>query len=192
MTALTEHRRRIDAAVARYDHAAATLRDERQALENAQQDVLDAAEAQLLLQSLAQEIQERTHRRIAAVVTRCLTAVFGDDAYEFRVVFEKKRQRTEARLTFVRDGNEVDPLEAAGGGAAGVAAFALRVACLMLMQPARRRVLVLDEPFRDVNGEEYQSRVAALLESLADDLGVQFLIVSDDDWLRVGKVIDLE
>ena len=49
----------------------------------------------------------------------------------------------------------------------------------------------MDEPFKGVNGRVYQERTAKLVEALAEELDFQFIIVSDDDWLKIGKVITL-
>lgn len=72
-----------------------------------------------------------------------------------------------------------------------MAAFALWVACLMAKRPAPRRILVADEPFKNVNGEAAQVRLARLLPLLSQEFGIQFLFVTDDDWLKTGKIIDL-
>ena len=123
------------------------------------------------------------------MVSRCLEAVF-DEPYEFHLNFELKRGRTEARLSFVRDGVEVDPLTASGGGVVDVAAFALRLSCLMLAQPPLRRLLVMDEPFKYVS-EEYRERIRVLLETLATEMGVQFVMVTHITELKTGTVIEL-
>ena len=125
-------------------------------------------------------------------MTRCLKAVLDNEAYEFKIEFEQKRGRTEAKLILERDGLILEnPAEEAGGGVLDVAAFALRLACVALALPRRRRLLVLDEPFRFVNGEEYQSRIGGMLEVLAAETGMQIILVTDDDWLKIGKVIQL-
>jgi ABC-type sulfate/molybdate transport systems ATPase subunit len=81
-------------------------------------------------------------------------------------------------------------MSASGGGVVDVAAFALRIACLTLRKPALRKVLILDEPFRFLSAE-YRPRVRSLIESLADEFGVQFIIVTHLDEFRCGKVITL-
>lgn len=148
-----------------------------------------AAEAQTIVQAVAQTVQEEAHDRIAGVVTRCLTTVF-EDPYEFKIKFERARGRTEAHLTFVRDGHGVNPIDASGGGVVDVAAFALRLSCLMLSRPARRRVVVLDEPFKFVSADRRYA-VRAMLEQLAGELGVQFIMVTHIEELQCGRVVDL-
>jgi len=155
----------------------------------AAEDELDATqEAQQIIQVVAETVQEEAHDRISGVVSRCLATVFGEDAYEFKIRFERARGRTEARLVFVRDGMEVNPVDASGGGVVDVAAFALRLGCLMLSRPARRRVVVLDEPFRFVS-QEYREAVRSMLEGLSVDLGVQFVMVTHIEELATGHIV---
>lgn len=149
-----------------------------------------ALEAQAVVQGLAQGIQQKVHKQIANIVTKCLRTVGWD--YDFAINFERKRGKTEARLVFLRRGHEVKPTDASGGGPLDVAAFALRVACLMLILPKRRRVLVLDEPFKNVHGKKYQQNMAKVVETLSSDLDIQFIVVTGCDWLKIGKVINLE
>jgi ABC-type thiamine transport system ATPase subunit len=82
----------------------------------------------------------------------------------------------------------IDPLTAAGGGVVAVAAFALRISCIMLARPPVRRLLVLDEPFVHVSAD-LRPKVRELVQALADDLDFQFLIVSHAEDLVAGKVV---
>jgi DNA repair exonuclease SbcCD ATPase subunit len=186
-----DRRRALDRHLTEYRHARRQCKEEKQALAAAKEEAAALTEAQQAVQAVATHLQNSAHTRIAAVVSRCLKAVFDDEAYEFKVEFKSARGKTEARLVFLEGGEEIDPAEGACGGQTDVAAFALRVACLVLSTPRRRRLLILDEPMKWVNGEDYQGRVASLLQSLARDFGIQMVIVSDDDWLRIGKVVDL-
>ncbi len=187
-----QHWRRVaDRALTNLQVATATLGTARKEMVVCEEHVDDCDEAQQIIQAVAATIQEEAHDRIAGVVTRCLGLVFGEDSYEFKIHFERTRGRTEARLVFAREGVEVGPLDASGGGVVDVAAFALRLACLMLARPAVRRVVVLDEPFRFVS-EGYQSSVREMLEMLAKDMDVQFIMVTHNEAYQCGTVIDVQ
>jgi DNA repair exonuclease SbcCD ATPase subunit len=149
-----------------------------------------AAEATRVAQEIAAGIQQQAHVAIARIVSRCLSTVF-DEPYEFRIKFEQKRGKTEAELVFARDGHEVDPLTASGGGVIDVAAFALRLASMLMSRPAVRRTMIMDEPYRFVS-KHYRGRIRGLLESLSAEMGVQFIIVTHFDDLRIGKVVEVE
>ena len=166
-------------------------KQEKAELEALRERSTDLEEAQRLLQGIAQDVQQRSHEAVAALVTRCLKTVFGEEyGYEFRINFEQRRGRTEADLVFVREGKETDPATASGGGVVDLASFALRLSCLLLSRPAKRRVLVLDEPFRCLS-KNHSSTVRELIETLAKECVIQFIIVTHDDQLACGKVIEL-
>lgn len=145
--------------------------------------------AQDVLQRLAQAVQEQAHQRIAEVVSSCLETVF-DQPYQFKILFERKRGKTEAQLRFVRKGHEVDPLTASGGGMVDVAAFALRVACLVLHRPRLSRVLVIDEGFKFVSAQ-YRDNVRVMLEKLSAEMGIQIVQVTHIEEFEIGRVIRL-
>lgn len=184
-------RARVQEVASQYNLAIAQIDSEEAALAEAELQYLAAAKAQDIAQKLAQGIQQRAHNRIASIVSKCLQSIFEEDAYEFQIIFDRKRGKTEARLVFVREGHEVDPTDAAGGGPRDIAALALRLASIALSQPRGRQLLVLDEPFRCI-WAEYRPRVRALLETLATELEVQIIMVTHDSELQTGTVLELE
>lgn len=180
----------IQKILTKYQESSHTVKKERRALKIAKAERAAAIRSQKLVQQVAQSVQEEAHKQIATVVSRCLESVF-DEPYTFKIEFERKRGRTEARLVLERDGKTyTDPLNETGGGVADVAAFAARLAALMLTKPRLRRLLVLDEPFRYVSAD-YRDRVRALLETLTEEMGVQIVMVTHSEQLMAGKVIEL-
>lgn len=191
MNQVANHRKWLDSLLADYDHTRRQVVQERKNLQAAREQLDAARAAQKLLQTVAEGVQASAHQQIASVVTRCLEAVFGDEAYEFKIRFVQKRGKTEAELLFLRDGLELDdPLNSSGGGVVDVASFALRLVCLMLERPKKRRLLVLDEPFRFLS-KDYRPRIRQLLLELSKELSVQMIFVTHDPLLTCGKVIEL-
>lgn len=186
---LTQLQRTVEQLSQRHSLAKRQEREERKYIKEAERSVAVAVESQRVLQELAQQVQQRVHRRIAGVVSHCLEAVF-DHPYSFNLTFEQKRGKTEANITFVRDGMEIDPITASGGGVVDVACFALRLACLVLRKPPLRRLMVMDEPFRFVSAE-HRPRVRELLETLAEEMGVQFVLVTHDNEFKTGTVASM-
>ncbi len=191
MQSVTNHRQKLDRLLAKHSLAKQQVLAEKKVFREAESRVTNVEDAQKLVQSVAETIQESAHRQISSVVTRCLEAVFGEEAYQFKICFEKKRGKTDARLVFVRDGQEVDPNDSVGGGVLDLAAFSLRLACVMLGMPKRRRLLCLDEPMKFVS-KEYHPAVREMLETLADELGLQMIMVTHAAGLACGKVVELE
>lgn len=180
--------------IGRRNTARTSLVEAEDELDEAEDELIATRAAQGVLQSIAETIQQKASSKIAQIVTRCLSAVF-DDPYAFRIVCEQKRGKTEARLVFVRDGHELDnPEFDVGGGCIDVAAFALRLASLLLSRPPTRRLLVLDEPFKCIRGKDNRQRVRSLLVALAEEFDVQFILNVDIDAYPefcLGKVVEL-
>jgi len=180
---------KLNKKLAELEVARGSFRSLDNSLNETREQAQTAEEAQELAQHVAQVIQQKAHDQIARVVSRCLSAVF-DEPYEFCIHFERKRGRTEARLTFDRDGMEIDPMTASGGGVVDIASFALRLSCLILNKPPLRRAMVMDEPFRFVS-EEFRDRVKALLDTLSEEMKTQFVMVTHINELKMGQVIEL-
>ena len=189
LTLLNSYRAKTDDLLASLRTAQQILREEKASAIAAEDLVTFTEEAQVVVQGVAQTIQQQAHARIAAVVSRCLETVF-EEPYTFRIAFEQKRGKTEARLYFEREGMEIDPLTASGGGVVDVAAFALRLSCILLSKPPLRRLIVLDEPFKFVSAD-YRARVRLMLETLAEELDLQVILVTHTTELETGTVIAL-
>lgn len=187
---LAEYRDAANVATQQREAAKELLRRNRVALRKSRRLVKATEEALAIAQTVASAVQTRAYQQIASVVSRCLSAVF-DEPYELQMQFVQRRGRTEVDLLFRRGGLLVDPMTASGGGVIDVASFALRLAAIVLAKPPLRRLLVLDEPFRFVSAE-YRPRVRALLSTLAEEMGVQFVLVTHIDELRSGTIIELE
>jgi DNA repair exonuclease SbcCD ATPase subunit len=179
----------LDAAVAKLAVANARAKQAAKAAQRADDALTHAYEAQAVLRRVAQAVQAEAHGRVAGVVTRCLAAVY-DGSYEFVIEFVEKRGKTEAQAVFKRDGNVYDPLEDCEGGAVDIAAFALRLAALGSRKPALRKLVVIDEPFRFVDANA-RKRVGALLEMLCQEGGLQIVMATHHDELKIGKVVQL-
>lgn len=176
------------------------LRDLRASREQSYEDAVEesqlateefeASEAALAIaQSTAKEIQERVHGRISTIVSKCVSTVFGDN-YDFRIEFVEKRSKTEANLVILKDGVPRDPLTECGGGVVDIIAFALRVAAISLHRPKLVPLLVLDEPFRFVS-RQYKPAAAELLQTLADDMGIQIIMVTHESAFEIGNVVEI-
>ena len=189
---LLKTRKKVNSLLTNLQVAKKTCKQEKENLQNAEQLLAYTIEAQDIAQQIAQTIQQQAHNRIAGVVSKCLEAVFvGEDVYGFKIHFERKRGRTEARLVLTKNGNEIDdPLDFDSGGVCEVAAFALRLSCLILSKPRLRKVILFDEPFKSIS-VDYLDNVRILIDKLSKDFGVQFIIVTHITQLETGKVIRL-
>jgi DNA repair exonuclease SbcCD ATPase subunit len=189
---MKELRKKLNSLENDYKNAKTTYRLEIKKLKRAQEQLQNETQAQEYAQKAAQDIQNRVHKKIAEIVSQCLSAVF-DEPYDFKINFQRKRGKTEADLTFVRDGKERQPLSDSGGGQVDVASFALKIARLIYQKPEVRRTIVLDQPFKNVSKSKgYLDRIPGLLISLSEEFQIQFIIITHVEELMLGKIIDLE
>lgn len=191
---LQKYKARLDQLELKHSTLKRTVEREQAALKEATEECEALADAQRIAQEIAAVIQQRVHAQVSAFATRCLATVF-DQPYRVHVEFQQKRGKTEAQLQFIR-GDLVldDPLRQAGIGQVDVAAFGLRVAALVLERPPKARLLVLDEPFKNIRGKKYRQRVQTMIERLADEFGIQFILNIDADAYPefvLGDVIDV-
>ena len=136
---------------------------------------MEAAEKALVfVQDVAQKTQQQLVIHIQDVVNTALETCFPGE-YTFQLVFEIKRNKTEARLVFMKGGYEIDPMEASGGGVVDVASFALRIAAWSLGRTDN--VVCLDEPMKFLS-RDLQPRAGEILQEISRKLGLQFIMVS--------------
>jgi DNA repair exonuclease SbcCD ATPase subunit len=131
-------------------------------------------EAQAFLQEIARSTQEQLKFHVVDVVQLALDTCFPGE-YIFDVVFEIKRGRTGAQLVFKKNNIEIDPMEASGGGAVDLAAFALRISAWSLGHTDN--VLIFDEPFRFLS-RDLQPRAGEIMKKLSKHLGLQMILVT--------------
>ncbi len=163
---------------------------------NLQQDAVKALhkadtchQAGIALSALETAYRKQLEETFSAIVTRAVNEVFVDEGNSVQV--RQANTGTGLEIVAMRDGLETGIFDAKGGSFAQVVAFVLR-AFLTAMHPGHlRRILILDEPFGMVSAE-YRPRVAALIRTLADELDMQFLIVSHEPELAEAADVAYE
>ena len=72
---------------------------------------------------------------------------------------------------------EADIADAHGGGLVNIVSVIYQILVLSLVKPRQRRVLFLDEPFRNVS-EEYLEATAEFVRQLNEKLGIQIVLIT--------------
>jgi len=188
------YRDRINEVKTKHQFALDRKKKEEEFLEEATEKYEASKKALDFIVGVAHTIQQNVHQSISRIVCRCLESVF-DNPYEFLIDFQVKRNKTEAELVMRRDGIEFrDPKREVGMGMIDVASLGLRVACIVLSQPRMDRVLILDEPFKNVRGQENKARLRNLLLTLATEMGFQFILNVDVEAypeFALGKIVEV-
>jgi len=178
-------RRRFDRLSIVRETAVKRLDQKTGELAQATTDIEDFQIVSKILRQIGTAYRTTSVQRIEDLVTRCLQAVFERE-YEFVVRMVEKREQIETEF-FVRDGEiELDPEFQAGGGILDVISLGLRaVMWSMRGKSATDSFLALDEPARNVSASHIEN-VSEMLDQLARQLGIQFLIVTHREGLTYG------
>jgi len=134
--------------------------------------------AREVIREVGLKTQQQLSFHISDIASRALSSVF-EDPYALEVEFVQRRNKTECDIFFVRDGNRVDPQEAAGVGANDIAAFALRVASWSMMKPRTRNTLFFDEPFKHLS-EDLQEKASMMVKEVSKRLNLQIIIITQE------------
>lgn len=130
--------------------------------------------ARIIVQTVAEETQKKIEYQISNIVSLALVSVFPDP-YECKLQFVKRRNKMEADILFLKNGNEGKPIEIAGGGTLDVASFALKTA-IWAIKPTNN-VMILDEPFHFLS-RDLQSKCSQMIKMIQEKMKIQFIIVS--------------
>jgi len=134
-------------------------------------------EAQVFLQTVAQNTQEKLRFQIEDIVNLALESVFPNE-YEFKIEFNVSRGKTDAELVFLdkRTGQTIDPMEASGGGVVDLTCFSLRIAAWAL-ENGTDNLMIFDEPFKFVS-KDLVSRAGEILKTLSEKMKLQVIMVT--------------
>jgi DNA repair exonuclease SbcCD ATPase subunit len=133
-------------------------------------------EAQIFIQAVAQETQSQLKINLCQIIQLALDACFPGK-YIFDIDFTIAYSRTVARLIYVKDGYEMDPLSQNGGGIVDLTAFALRIALWSIGKTDN--VIILDEPLKNLQPAELNRLGFEVIRNLSKKLGLQFIIVNN-------------
>jgi DNA repair exonuclease SbcCD ATPase subunit len=137
-------------------------------------NALNCQKARSIVQIVAEETQKKIEYQISNLVSLALASVFPDP-YEFCLRFVQRRNKTEADLIFIKNGNEGNPIDISGGGALDVASFALKAATWSI-KPSQN-TMILDEPFHFLS-RNLQEKCSQMIKMISKKLKLQFIIVS--------------
>lgn len=141
----------------------------------AKQDLsLAIEEANVLIQEVAKESQEKIQIQLTSLVTKAIQTIYPEAGYEFIMKFTSERGQTSVYPTLILGGNELSPLDNSGG-MAEVIAFSLRIALIAIGK--KPKVMLLDEPFTGVSAYRLPL-VKEFIEQMAVDFGMQFVITT--------------
>jgi DNA repair exonuclease SbcCD ATPase subunit len=155
-----------------------TVKKEQLELENSikTQYLENLEKVQIFLQKVAQDTQEQLRYRITDIVNIALETVFPGESL-FDIEFKILRGKTEAKLLFTEEGEEISPLDSSAGGYVDIVSFALRIVAWLLGNT--RNTIILDEPMKNLSADLVPLG-AEVLKEISKELNLQMIIVTHD------------
>ncbi len=153
------------------------LKAAEQELEYTKQELEYTLQARELVRNVASQFQRDFQTHLSSMVSKAMRAVFPDP-YQLCVEFVQRRGKMDADISFIRDGEKIDPMAGSGGGAVDVAAFALQLALWSIKKQKTRPTLILEEPLKWLKGDDYPALGAEMIAQISKQLGIQIIMIS--------------
>jgi len=140
-------------------------------------EISNIEKAKIIAQEVSKATQDKVTYHINGLVTSGLEAVFPDP-YTFNLKFVTRRNKTEADLVFIKNGNETtDILNSGGGGVADITSYLLSIA-VFSVNPSRP-ILVRDENFKFLHSVAFQKKASIMIKKISEKFGIQMVLISD-------------
>ena len=181
MSLISTYRTKLERKKGERQQIQHSIRALRTQIKGTRKELRHLEQAREIIREVGLQTQQQLQYHIGDIASLALESVFPDP-YELVVEFVQRRNKTECDLYFSRNEQRISPLDASGGGAVDVAAFALRIASWSMQTPRSRNIIILDEPFGFVS-DDLQEKASQMIKELSERLGLQFLIVTHKDIL---------
>jgi len=145
-------------------------------LSESEREVERLGKALAVVREVVQQTEAQISGRIERIVNLALKSIFPE-SYRFNLRLLSRRGKTEAEINLTRDGFELHPLQAVGGGVVDILSVALRIALWSLSKPRTRKTIILDEPFRHLSAD-LLPLASRMLKEISRELGIQFIVVT--------------
>ncbi len=142
-------------------------------------------EAKDIMNTVSILAQEESKDVIESLVTHAIQSVFGCN-YSFEIESKINRNQPEIFLYVVVDDvkyllrNADDNMS---GGVVDIIAFALRIVLWAMHSPRTDNVLILDEPFKNLDGER-STLLGEVIREISETFNLQFIISTRLSWLE--------
>lgn len=174
---LSEQREKVNRLLMEQSILQKELKKSRSDLAEKQSLYADYFEAREIVTEVIRLTQQNFKDRVEPLVEMAIRSVF-EKPYEFKLIFEKKRNQLECRPVVIENGVERTPKNDLGGSVVDIISFALRVILWAIEKPRSRNIMLLDEPFKNIGQQEELLLAGQVLRDVTDDLGLQLIVVT--------------
>lgn len=169
-----------------------TISDARARIEELKDEDIKLKKLRELVAAATEETQDKVKFHLSNLVTTGLNTVFPEKGYKFHLDFVQRRNQSECDLLIEnKEGVRSKPMYRNGGGVNDILSLTLRIGRWSMSKASP--IMILDEPSKFVDKEK-QPMVVQLLQTLTEELGIQFIIVTHIPELAAGadNVIEIK
>jgi DNA repair exonuclease SbcCD ATPase subunit len=123
--------------------------------------------------------------KIEKIANIALKTVFTDKSMQFLVIPDKNKKGLYYDLYINTNGTLTELEDAKGGGVLDVISLALRISYLKIFQGQLEQLLILDEPFKNLDKQRLPKAIE-WMKKISEEMKIQFIIVT-----HIEELIDL-
>lgn len=140
-----------------------------------QKELLDKTNE--FLSAFAEWSREKIKIKLEYLANSSLAAVFPDKHMEFKLIAKRTKLGLQYDLYIETDG-VITPLhDAKGGGVLDIISLALRISYLRMFESKLDQVLILDEPFKNLDVERIEL-ASEWISKISKELNIQIIMVT--------------
>lgn len=125
-------------------------------------------------------LKEQIKNKTEELANSALRCVFNDKEMFFRIIPNQTKRGLQYDLFIETDGTMTPLLDCKGGGVLDVISMALLISFLIINSYKTDRVLVLDEPFKNLDSKRLNNAII-WMKGISTEFGIQFIVVSHED-----------
>ena len=166
------------------------LKECKQKIKNTEAEIATIENCTRVIVSVVKEEQHKLKTKVEELMNSIVTSLFEKEDYNFVLLEQTRGDLVEFRPAILdSDKNEYDPEDELGGSIVDLIGLAWKVICLCLERPAKRRILIADEPFRFI-GKSLLPKIGDMLNNISSKLGIQIIInTHEDDLVFCGNKV---
>lgn len=148
----------------------------------AKEELSDLKQAQEALSIVGTAVQQNICKIIQDLVTEGLQTIFGP-TYKFIIESSLSRNKPEIEFYIEENGHKHSIREEHGGSIAALVSFILRIVLIAIGSQRYRQIVILDEPFKDIDKQKLEE-LGKFLEELQNLLNMQIILITHEDQLK--------
>lgn len=146
-------------------------------IKSANSEINYLEKASEFLIDFSEETRRNMKNKIESLANSALKIVFPNKRIVFKLI-PQKTSRGVNYNTYAETDGVIDPLlDSKGGGVKDIISICIRISYLRMLKSKLRQILILDEPFKNIDKVRLQIAID-WLRKVSKEFGIQFIIIT--------------